>query len=111
MNQKWQDEYNMILMLNRGLGDAIKTVVEDDIVKQQLKEFEAKLRPIVKEEVEKLTFESIDKAYGDLEGMMTLRNELRVYISWSDDEKASMMEKLRRFDVVEEHMTKTVVDK
>jgi hypothetical protein len=111
MNKKWQDEYNMILMLNRGLGDAIKTVVEDDIVKQQLKEFEAKLRPIVKEEVEKLTFESIDKAYGDLEGMLTLRNELRVYISWSDDEKASMMEKLRRFDVVEERITKTVVDK
>jgi len=107
MSQKPVDEYNILLMLNRELEAAVKKVAIDDIVKHQLKEFEEKIRPIVKSEVEKLTFETIDK----LPDMMSFRNELRLYVKWSDDDKMHMLEKEYNAIRLEKTLTTTEVDK
>jgi len=107
MSQKHLDEYNILLMLNRELEAAVKKVAIDDIVKHQLKEFEEKIRPIVKSEVEKLSFETIDK----LPDMMSFRNELRLYVKWSDDDKMHMLEKEYNAIRLEKTLTTTEVDK
>ena len=101
------DEYNVLLMLNRELESIVKRIAVDDIVKHQLKEFEEKIRPIVKDEVEKISFETIDK----LPDMMSFRNELRLYVQWSDDDKMRMMEKERNVVRMEETVVTTEVDK
>lgn len=100
------DEYNILLMLNRELESAVKEVAIDDIVKHQLKEFEEKLRPIVKAEVEKISFRAIDK----LPDMMSFRDELRLYVQWSDDDKMHMLEKERNVVRIEETVKTTEVD-
>jgi len=100
------DEYNVLLMLNRELEASVKRVAINDIIKHQLKEFEEKIRPIVKEEVEKISFETIDK----LPDMMSFRDELRLYIKWSDDDKMHMMEKERNLIRMEETVKTTEVD-
>jgi len=106
MSQKPVDEYNILLMLNRELEAAVKKTAIDDIVKHQLKEFEEKIRPIVKSEVEKLTFDTIDK----LPAIMSFRNELRLYVKWSDDDKMHMLEKAYNAIKLEETVTTTEVD-
>ena len=100
------DEYNVLLMLNRELEASIKRVAINDIVKHQLKEFEEKIRPIIKAEVEKISFETIDK----LPDMMSFRDELRIYIKWSDDDKMDMMEKERNAIRIQETVKTTEVD-
>jgi len=104
------DEYNMILMLNRDLEAAVKEVVFNDIVKQQLAEFEKKLRPLIKAEVEKMSFKAIDKASAGLGDMMSLRNDLRLYIQWSDDDKLRMLEKVRYVERCSEELKTTILD-
>lgn len=106
MSQTPPDEYNVLLMLNRELESAVKKAAINDIVKHQLKEFEEKIRPIVKSEVEKISFETIDK----LPDMMSFRDELRIYIKWSDDDKMHMMEKERNVVRIEETVKTTEVD-
>lgn len=100
------DEYNVLLMLNRELEASVKRVAINDIIKHQLKEFEEKIRPIVKSEVEKLTFDTIDK----LPAIMSFRNELRLYVKWSDDDKMHMLEKAYNAIKLEETVTTTEVD-
>jgi len=106
MATKPMDEYNVLLMLNRELESVVKQIAIDDIVKHQLKEFEEKIRPIVKSEVEKISFQTIDK----LPDMMSFRNELRLYVKWSDDDKAHMLEKERNVVRIEETTKTTEVD-
>ena len=106
MATKPMDEYNVLLMLNRELESIVKRIAVDDIVKHQLKEFEEKIRPIVKSEVEKISFQTIDK----LPDMMSFRNELRLYVKWSDDDKAHMLEKERNVVRIEETTKTTEVD-
>ncbi len=106
MAQPPKDEYNVLLMLNRELEAAVKKVAINDIVKHQLKEFEDKIRPIIKAEVEKISFETIDK----LPDMMSFRDELRLYVKWSDDDKMHMLEKERDVVRIQETLTTTEVD-
>jgi hypothetical protein len=97
------DRYNMVEMLNRDLERAVKEASIDAIVSRQMKEFEAKIRPIVKEEVEQLSFKSIDQ----VQDVLGIRTDLRLYIQWSDDDKAKILE--NEYSVVKQ--TKTVVEK
>ena len=77
------DKYNMIQMLNRELERNIKEAVVDRITKLQMEEFEAKIRPMIKKEVDKMTFNGIDQMYD----YMQVRDEFRLYIQWSDEEE------------------------
>ena len=97
------DRYNMVEMLNRDLERAVKEASIDAIVKRQLIEFEEKIRPLVKEEVEMLSFKAIDQ----MQDTLGIRTDLRLYVQWSDDDKTRILEN----EYTVHKNTKTVVVK
>lgn len=90
-----QKEHNFMEAIKRDLERSIKDAVLNDLMKQQLAEYEEKIRPIIREHVEKLTFDGIYK----MNDMMHLRDELQLYLHWNDEEK---MKKFYKVDKVTE---------
>ncbi len=85
---KGLDKYNIIQMLNRDLERNIKDTAIETITKKFLGEYEAKIRPAIKEEVERMTFSGIDQ----MQDVLQVRNEFRLYIKWSDEEAVKVKE-------------------
>lgn len=55
------DDYRFVEIVRTELENKIHKFVEDQIVKAELKKFEEKLRPLVKETVEKVTLEGVNR--------------------------------------------------
>lgn len=92
---KWRKENNFIEICKRDLEGAIKEVIIEDIIKQQLIEFEEKIRPEVKARVATLSFEGMAK----MREHMSLRDEFVLYLQWNDGEKQKVYTTLERVEV------------
>lgn len=73
---------NAINLIQEGLEREVKKTLTESVVKKQLEEFEAKLREQIKPLINEITFKKIER----LEDYMLMRDELRVLISWNDEE-------------------------
>jgi len=75
------NDFNFINLLKAGLEPQIKKEITEIIIKEQMELFEKSLRNKVKDEVERLSFEKIDR----MQDAMHLRDELRIFIKFSDE--------------------------
>lgn len=94
---KYQKENNFIEIVKRDLEGAIKETVIEDIIKQQLIEFEEKIRPLVKAQVAELSFKGMAK----VREHMALRDEFVLYLEWNGNEKQKVYTTLERVEVEE----------
>ena len=90
-------EHNFIEAIKRDLERAIKESVTEDLVKQQLAEFEEKIRPVIRERVNQLTFDGIYK----MNDVMNLRDELQLYLHWNDDPQMTKFYKVDKITETE----------
>lgn len=86
----YQRQFNFLEIIKRDLEDAVKERALEDIVEKQLAEFEAKIRPLIKAEIERLSFQGIDA----ISDVVQLREEVQLYLKWSDEEKTKKMYKV-----------------
>ena len=93
-----QKEHNFIEAIKRDLERAIKETLLEDLVNEQLAEFEEKIRPVIRERVDQLTFDGVHK----MNDFMQLRDELTLYMHWNEEPK---MKKFYKVDKVTETET------
>jgi len=74
---------DFISMAKDQLSAYIKEDMIDDLVKSELIEYEKKIRPLIQEQVNKITLQGIS----NFREMLELRDEYRVYMNWDDDEQ------------------------
>jgi hypothetical protein len=92
-----EKEHNLIKILERDLERSVKEVIERNILTQQMEEFAAKIRPIIKEQVEKISFSGIK----NMRDLLNMRDELILHIQWSDEEERKKMYKVENTVVTE----------
>lgn len=74
---------NMVELLRAGLEKEVKHAITEEIVKEQLEQFEASIRQRIKPVVNSISFKGIES----IKDAMRLREELHVYLHYSDEVK------------------------
>ncbi len=74
---------NMVELLRAGLEREVKHAVTEEIVKEQLEQFEASIRERIKPIVNSISFKGIEST----KDAMRLRDELHVYLHYGDEVK------------------------
>lgn len=74
---------NMVELLRAGLEKEVKHAVTEEIVKEQLEQFEASIRERIKPIVNSISFKGIES----IKDAMRLREELHVYLHYGDEVK------------------------
>ena len=100
-NEEHQKTYNLIEAAKRDLERAVKDALIDNLVKEQMNEFEQKIVPTIRERVEKISFDGI----AQMHDIMNLRDELSLYLHWNDEPK------MKKFYTVDKITEVEVVDK
>lgn len=77
-------DLNLIGLMADSLLKKIHGEIFNRVMADVLNEFREKAEPIIKREVEKVTFEGAQS----IKDHLRIRDELCVYFSWRDDEKA-----------------------
>lgn len=82
---------NMVDVFKDRMHHEVKIAVTDKLVKEELKRYESKLRPLVKETVDKIAFKGAKMLRDDLR----MRSELHVFLKWEneEDEETTLQEK------------------
>ena len=80
------DSLNMVNIVRDRLGAEIKSEVTEALVRDELKEYEIKLRELIKPKVEKLVVTGVES----MKDMMRLREELHVFIRWNDEKSVEI---------------------
>jgi polyphosphate kinase len=70
-------QFNMVNLLKTGLQDAIKSVLTEELVRDEMKEHEAKFRETIAPLIERITVGEVSN-FNDIQNM---RSELEIYIS------------------------------
>lgn len=71
------EKLNAFNLMKEQLAVHIKERLTDEILAEQLAEFENKIRPIIVEKVKNITFECVES----FQDYMNMRNEMRMLIS------------------------------
>ena len=74
------DKYNFIALAKSQLELEIKSILTEELVKEQLDELEVKVREVVKSQVEHLTLKHIES----LAGLWQIKEELKIHVHWSE---------------------------
>jgi hypothetical protein len=73
-------EYNAFKLAEEVLTQNLKAEIEEGIMRNLIVEFKRKARPVIKEEVEKLTLGYIERGADYYQ----MREEVKVYFEWND---------------------------
>jgi len=76
-------DFNMVRVLKERMGDEVKKAVTEQLVKDELREYEKKLRDKIKPLVEKISFKGIES----MKDAMRMREELHVFLHWEGEDK------------------------
>lgn len=74
--------HNVVELLKAGLEREVRKVLTEELVREELKAFEVRLRDRLGPIVNAITLDKI----GGMRNMMEFRDELRVYFKWNNDE-------------------------
>jgi len=73
-------DFNLVNILRIHLKERLHQVLEDTLVKDELKEYEKKLRPLIRSQIKKITLGTVE-GYRD---NMHMRDEIHVFCHWED---------------------------
>ena len=76
-------QLDFVSMAKEQLTQYIKEDLIDDLVKNELIDYENKIRPIIESEIEKVTLKGIS----NFRDMLEMRDEYRVYMKWDENDK------------------------
>jgi len=77
---------NFISLAKSGLEKEVKKAITEQMVREQLKEYEVKLRETIKPIVESVAFKGVE----GLKDAMRLREELHVFLHWDDEQETQV---------------------
>ena len=83
-------DYNFVKLVESQLADVVKSEIEKSILKEIMRDFESKAGEIIKRHVSQISFDAV-KSMSD---MARLREEIHVYVHYSDDEPEKLTDKV-----------------
>jgi len=76
------NNYNIIQIVEESLVKELKPEITKRITDRIIDEIRKDIKPIIESEVDKLVIEGVDK----MKNLMTMRDEIKVYMSWGKNE-------------------------
>lgn len=75
------DRITAVKLIQEGLEHRVSRMVEDEIVSKMMREFESKVREVVRAETEKITIDSVRSFLDHL----NMSEEIKVFLEWKDE--------------------------
>jgi len=75
------DRFNFGAIVQQELEKYFKQALKDELTEIALKDYIAKIKPIIEQTVDKIIIEDVEH----LHDQARLRDDLKVYIKWSED--------------------------
>ncbi len=76
------NEHNFMNLVESQLADLVKDELEERILNKLVSEFKENAREVVKEHVNKLSFDAVES----MRDVSKLRDEIHMYLHYKDDE-------------------------